>query len=157
MNDRTVTTRPPRIARSGIALLEVLLALGLFVGACGTIVGTMIISARTVHGMRISATAEDLAVTTLSEVQMGLLDAADTEPEPFEEPFEEYSWQIVTSQMGDVEVTASEMTTVEVVVTHDPTGREYRLAYLEPVPPAGGEYDHGNADYDDGGYAEGQP
>jgi hypothetical protein len=155
VNDTTPTTRRRNNGRGGIALLEVLLALGLFVGACGTIVGTMIISARTVQRMRVTATAENLAVTTLSEVQMGLLEAADTDAEPFEEPFEEYSWQIVTSQMGELTVTAAEMTCVEVVVTHDPTGQEYRLAFLKPVPPAeeyADEYDDG---YDD--YAEGQP
>ena len=115
----------------------------------------MIWSAKTVQGMRIVATAEDLAVTTLSEVQMGLLDAAETDPEYFEEPYEEYTWQIVTSPMDEV-ITEADMTRVEVLIVHEPTGREYRLTHLVPIPAEEDLYEEEYDGYEDG-YAEDLP
>src|SRR5687767_5719919 len=60
--------RLPRGEGVGAVLLEVLLALALFCGAAGVIMGSLTSSVRAVDRLRLEAQAADLAVTTLSEI-----------------------------------------------------------------------------------------
>ena len=46
--------------------------------------GSLTSSVRAVDRLRLEAQAADLAVTTLSEIEMGILDATDAGPEAFE-------------------------------------------------------------------------
>jgi type II secretory pathway pseudopilin PulG len=139
---RRRTAQPPR----GIALLEVLLSLALVTAATGIIVGTLISASKTVQRMETAAVCEDLAVTTLSEIRMGLIEPVDSEPEPFEEPFDLYFWQVTTAERLDV-ISAAGGTSITVTVTHEPSGAIYTLSHLlaaEDDEP----YDEG---YDEGG------
>jgi type II secretory pathway pseudopilin PulG len=145
VNERIATTR--RVGSRGIALLEVLIALALFTAATGTIVGVLISASRSVERMRTTAVCEDLAVTTLSEIRMGLIQPVDSQPEPFEQPFDMYYWELSTSEGLDV-LSASGGITVTVTVTHDPSGAFYTLSHIlaaEQEAP-GDEYNDGYGD-----------
>lgn len=134
-----------------MALLEVLLALALFTAATGTIVGVLISASRSVQRMETTAVCEDLAVTTLSEVRMGLIEPMDAGPELFEEPFGEYSWELTTAEGSLDVISAAAGTAVTVTVTHEPTGAIYTLSHMLADAPASGEDEY----YDEPAYDEG--
>ena len=82
------TTRPNARPRAchGAVLLEVVLALSLFVMTTSFVLTGLNASIRSVAQTRMEADAGDLAVTALSQVQMGLYEMVDTGPEAFDEP-----------------------------------------------------------------------
>jgi hypothetical protein len=83
------------------------------------------------------ALAADLAVTLLSEVQMGLYPVADQGPTEYQEPaLVGWSWEITAVPVE----TAPQMRQVTVVVTHTPPGASaptltHRLTQWLLVPP----------------------
>ena len=81
------------------------------------------------------AVADDLAVSLLSEMQLGLLEPVDDGPYDYEEPYEDWSWEIVTSDLDDVIVTEGPlMMRVELVIRHINGTCTRRLSYLVPGP-----------------------
>lgn len=123
--------RPRR--RRAVALLEVVLALSLFFGIAVTILGGLSVCMRSVTQVREDAYAEDLAITVLSEVQMGVLDALDAGPTPFEDPFADWTWQTAVATV-EATVPGLEMTQMEITVTNTTDGHSFRLYQLLPPP-----------------------
>jgi hypothetical protein len=123
-----------QIARAGrgVALLEVVLALALFFGVAVTILGGMSVCMRSVTQVREDAYAQDLAITVLSEVQMGVLDAVDAGPTPFEDPFADWTWQTAVATV-ETTVPGLEMTQIEITVRNTLDGYSFRL--FELLPP----------------------
>ena len=106
----------------GVILMEVILALALFMAAGAVVFGALSASANAVNDLRLQAQAADLAVTKLSEIQMGLLEAIDDGPNAFtEEGLEEWTWQIVTASMEDEPFAAAELKQVEIIIAHKPS------------------------------------
>lgn len=83
----------------GGGLLEVLMALVLVVGAFSVITGGLQSAVDSVERMRNSVHGQNLAVSLLSQIQMGLVEAEDVEGAYFEAPFEEWSYDIETEEM----------------------------------------------------------
>ncbi len=110
-------------ADRGALLLEVVLSLGIFVGAAAVCMGGLAASRSTVDRLRDEAVAADLAVTILSLVEMETIPAGPTGPEPFEAPFEEWTWELDSVVHG----------AREVVVRHENSKTVYRLAQLMRV------------------------
>jgi hypothetical protein len=110
----------------------VVLSVAIFVAVAA--VGLMSLSAcvRAVGRLQLEAEAADLAVTVLSEVQMGVLEATDTGPESFDPPQDDWTWQIVIQEL-DVARDVAPMRRVEVVIAHPGRGFVYRLAGLLPT------------------------
>lgn len=121
-----------RRSRRGIALLEVVLALAVFFGVAVTILGGLSVCLRSAQQVREEAVAADLAITVLSELQMGLLAVADTPATPFEDPFADWTWQTTVTPVEAV-VPGLEMTQVEIIVRSTLDGFTYRLYQLLPV------------------------
>jgi len=124
-------------------LLEVVLALALFFGAALVVLAGLNSSLRTAQRVRLEAEAADLAVTLLSEIQMGLVPPDDDGPNEYEyEGLADWTWEIVTQpfEEGLIEVALPEFLHVEIVIRHLPSGYTYRLAQLmssellEPPP-----------------------
>jgi hypothetical protein len=115
-----------------VALLEVVLALAVFFGVAVAILGGLSVCMRSATQVREEAQAADLAVTVLSEVQMGMLDAIDAGPTPFEDPFADWTWQTAAVPV-EAAVAGLEMTRIEIVVRNTLDGYQYRLYELTPV------------------------
>jgi type II secretory pathway pseudopilin PulG len=113
-------------------LLEVVLSVAIFVTVAA--VGLMSLSAcvRAVSRLKLEAQASDLAVTILSEVQMGVLDAVDFGPEPFDPPADEWTWQIAVVDQ-EIARDIAPMVQVEVIISNPSRGYVYRLAHLLPA------------------------
>jgi Tfp pilus assembly protein PilV len=124
----------------GIVLLEVVLALAIFVGVAMAVCGGLSVSVRSARFVREEAQATDLAVTILSEIQMGLVQAADAGPTPFEAPYADWTWQTVLTPGLPTGQEAADMPQVEVLVRNTPSGYAYHLYQLMPAgaaaPPA---------------------
>jgi hypothetical protein len=119
-----------RIGKCGAVLFEVLVALALFVGAAAIITTGLNASLNSVERLRLSAHAADLAISTLSDLQIGIKTVALSGPQPFEAPFERWTWEIVTAPVEIESTEASQFTRVEVVVRHDEPALAYRLSQL---------------------------
>ena len=121
--------------KSGAILLEVILALTLFVGAAAVISGALNASVDSVEKLRLNTHAVNLAVTVLSEIQLGVRPLEFTGPEPFEAPFDHWFWELMVS---NVEEPTSASTTedssnfihLEIIVRHDTSLVEYRLTEI---------------------------
>jgi len=84
----------------GSILLEVVLALALFVGAA-TVIGSGIqASVQAVHRLRLQMHASNLALSILSEIQMRARPAANAGPEACEAPFQDWLYRVVVEQEG---------------------------------------------------------
>lgn len=92
-------------------------------------------SIRAVFRLRRDIQATDLAVTLLSEIQMGLVEPADAGPEGYDEPLENWTWEIVTTVLEDQPVEEDVMQ-VEIIITHSSTGYQRRLVHWLPTDPA---------------------
>jgi hypothetical protein len=127
---RSAETPLHRQARCGAVLLEVILALVLF-AAAAAIIGAGIHSA--IHGVerqKLNAHAVNLAVSVLSEIQMGLRTVESVGPESFESPFDHWTWQLVLAPTETDAGEASDLTRVEVIVRHDEPVLVHRLTQV---------------------------
>lgn len=122
--------RGPAVARRGTILLEVIFAVTLFVSVALVVLQSMNSSVQAVGALRMEAQAADLAVTILSEMRMGMLQAIDTPAQNFQEPqWEDWTWKVATSGVSDV-ILGSQVKQVEVTITNTKTNYTYRLARL---------------------------
>jgi hypothetical protein len=127
----------------GGVLLEVLMALGLAVGAFSVITGGLQSAVDSVERMRNSVHSQNLAVSLLSQIQMGLVDAEDVEGINFEAPFGEWTYDIETEEVAAETIgfysgsarPVPEMLKVEVAI-HRPDGqvihRMGQFVFMEP-------------------------
>lgn len=131
-----------------VVLLEVVIALALFFGAAVVVLVGLNSSVVAARKLRLAARAADLAVTLLSELQMGQRPIEDASKAYEEEALADWTWEIITS---DVEDTwefedLQPMKRVEVIIAYPPRGFTYRLVRFFPPesneaeePPEGQE------------------
>lgn len=123
-----------RTRAGGAVLFEVILALVLFVAAATIVTSGFNASITSLDRLRLNAHAEGLAVSVLSEVQMGIRPLESLGPEPFEKPFEAWTWEVVVSAADTSE--RAPLRQVEIVIRQPEEETTYRLLQLLPVPPA---------------------
>lgn len=117
---------------SGAILLEVVIALAIFVAAAAVITVGMNAAVNSVERQRLNAHAVNLSVSVMSELHMGLRSYAPADPEPFEAPFTNWTWQVVTTPEASLEAETG-FQHVEVIVRHAQPPHVFRLAELAPV------------------------
>lgn len=123
-------------SRSGAVLLEVILALALFAFAAAVVSSSLHSAVERTARLHAQTHALDLAVSVLSEIQMGVRPLASAGPEPFEAPFEQWTWQVeVTPYSFDTEDTSG-LQLVAVVVRNEDGTAVQRLTQLVAPPPA---------------------
>ena len=108
----------------------------LVVATAATVLGSLNASIRAADTMIVESQATDLAVTLLSEIQLGVLPLASAPATPYDAPLEDWTWQVVVSpaeNMSDPLSTGPELQLVEVIVTHTGRGLTFRLAQLLPT------------------------
>ncbi len=129
-------------ARAGSVLLEVVLAIVLFAAAAAVIGMGLKASIDGAQRLRLSTHAGNLAVTVISELQMGLRSLADTGPEAFGPPFEGWVWEVEALPWGQgqaesaLATSAATLMRVEVIVRYEPEGFVHRLAQVIDVAAA---------------------
>lgn len=122
--------------RKGSVLLEVMLAIVLFAAAAAVIGIGLKASMDGAERLRMSTHAGNLAVTVVSELQMGIRSLADTGPEAFGPPFEGWVWEIAALPWMQTEDAGENLMQVEVTVRHEPTEFVHRFAQVMHVDAA---------------------
>lgn len=122
-------------SRRAAVLLEVLLALGLFVFAAAVVSSGLTTAVDRTLRLRAQTHALDLAVSVFSELEMGLRPVAAAGPEAFEAPFEQWTWEIavVPYTLGTEDRAGLQQVTVVVRSEAPPT--VHRLTGLLLPPP----------------------
>ncbi len=118
-------------------LLEVVLALVLLAAAAAIVGAGMGTSADAVERQRLNIHAANLAVSVLSELQLGLR-VPGQGPENFEAPFEHWSWEIELAPLESELGQGTKLSRAEVVVRHDDPAMVHRLAQVirtDALPP----------------------
>lgn len=123
-------------------LLEVIFAVALFSAAAAIVIGGLSACLRVNRDLRTESTAADLAVTLLSQIQMGTVPATDDGPAEYPEPQQDWSWQIVTADVDTQNPDAPPLTLVTILITRKgdddhPGGYTFTLAQQLPRDWAG--------------------
>lgn len=88
----------PRLRRGdGAALLEVLLALALFVAAAAVMTVALNASMASLGRQRLAMEAADLASSVLAEVQLGIRPLAAESKRPMDPPYQDWTWEVVVT------------------------------------------------------------
>lgn len=124
---------PPGAGCRGAVLLEVVLALVLFVFAATIITGALSSSVHEVDRLRLNAHASNLAVSILSEMQMGLLAVEATGEDAFDPPFDQWTWQTTVDALADSVGGKAPPQRVEVIVRHKSEPIVCRLTQFMPA------------------------
>lgn len=110
----------------GSILLEVVLALALFVAAATVLTSGVTASVQAVDRMRMENHAMDLAITLLSEMQMHARPVEAVSERDFEAPFQDWKYTIELHPI-ESDVMVETLNTAEVVVRHKREGVVVRL------------------------------
>jgi len=118
----------------GAVLLEVVLALVLVAGAAAVVGAGLSASIDRVERLKMNAHAADLAVSVMSELQMGSKVLSQEGPESFEAPFEGWTWE-AAGEVTDEKVRDTGRTKkVEVVIRHEDPAVVHRLCQVIRLP-----------------------
>ena len=124
----------PRSTMNGAVLLEVVLALVLIAAAAAVIGGGLSVSIDRVERLKLNAHAADLAVSVMSELQMGSKVLSEEGVEIFETPFENWTWE-AQAEVTDENVRDTGHTKkVEVIIRHEDPIVVYRLCQVIRFP-----------------------
>ena len=130
---RLLRITPPR-GTNGAVLLEVVLALVLIAAAAAVIGGGLSTSMDRVERLKLNAHAADLAVSVMSELQMGSKALSEEGAETFEAPFENWTWE-AAAEVTDEKVRDTGRTKkVEVIIRHEDPAVVYRLCQVIRFP-----------------------
>ncbi len=123
MNRAHRTTR----RTAGVVLLEVVLSLTLLVAAVTTVAGALTRCHASANRLDLRGRTIDLAVTLRSEVMLGVIEPAQTDPVAYEdEALADWTWQLDVETLDEIDRTVRVVGTVR----HEPTGIRSRLAWL---------------------------
>ena len=123
-------------ARRGAALLEVLIALALFVAAAAVVTGALNSSLESLERQRLGTHAVNLASSVMAEIQLGIRVPGGEGRRPFDAPFQDWTWEASLLPVEDaIGVTGATRATagstrVEVVVRHKTAPVVQRLAQV---------------------------
>lgn len=118
--------------QAGSVLLEVVLALALFIGAATVISAGISSSVEAVHRVRLQTHAANLAISLLAELQMGARPLSAAGPDSFEEPFKEWLYRVNLTP-GETVMESGLTRPVEVIVWHTGENVVYRITQLFPA------------------------
>ena len=126
----TLSGPNPGRESSGAILFEVVLALALFVFAAAVISGGFSTALMSVDRMRAELDASNLAISTLTEIELNLKPMVTSPPAQFEPPLEKWTWEVeVTEPSEDLDMGGG-LTLVEVIVRNEEKEKETRFARM---------------------------
>ena len=130
---RTKLRRIPLCPEAGAALLEVVLALALFVAAASIVTSGMNASSENLERQRLATHALNLACSSIAEVQLGIRPMVESGVQPFEVPWEDWTWQLLVQPIETELGESGGLVRVEAVVRHKPTSVVRRLVQWIPA------------------------
>ena len=107
-------------------LLEVLLALVLFVGAAAIITASMNASLEGLDRLKLNTHAGNLAASVLAELQLGIRTADVSGEQAFEKPFEEWTCEMTRTGVENEGGEASGLSQIEVIIRRKNPDLVYR-------------------------------
>jgi hypothetical protein len=113
--------------QSGAVLLEVILALVLFVGAATVLTSGLSSSLDSVERLRLNTHAADYGVSVLSELQLGIKTLTVAGPQPFDPPQEGWTWEALAAPAESESDGASPFQRIEVIIRHEDPAMVWRL------------------------------
>ena len=126
-----IALRPSRSRGcAGAVLLEVVLALVLFVAAATILTSGMSSSLDSLERLRLGTHAADLAVSVLSELQMGVKSLGLSGPQPFDPVLEGWTWELTSTPLQAESDQATPFKKIEVIIRHDDPALVYRLGQV---------------------------
>lgn len=120
--------------RRGTALLEVILALALFVTAAAIVTSGMNASADNLDRQRLNTHAANLAATALAEIQLGIRSTVEAGEQPFAAPFDQWTAELSVTPAETETGEASGLLRVEVIIRHKESTLVRRLAQVIRIP-----------------------
>jgi hypothetical protein len=129
--------RSPRCAgnRRAIALLEVVLAIAIFFALSAAVLSGLDACVRSAKNMKLSARASNLAITVMSEVQVGALPVSDAGPNAFDDPLlADWTWEVGVTPIQNLNNPALDLSRVEVVIRNTVEGYTRRSYGVMPAP-----------------------
>jgi type II secretory pathway pseudopilin PulG len=126
-------------SESGAVLLEVVLALSLFVFAAAIISSSLNTAVERNQRLHAQTHALNLAASVLAEIHLGLRAPQPAGPEPFETPFADWTWQILATPYAFAAGDASALQQVTVIVRQQsgPTVQRLTEILALPTPDSG--------------------
>jgi len=123
--------------RGGAALMEVLLALALFVAAAAVVTSALNASLESLERQRLGVHGLQLAASVIAEMQLGIRPLAAEARRPLAAPFEDWSCEIVAglASMDGLETAGPRQ--VEVIVRHEHPPLVQRLSLAISPGPTG--------------------
>ena len=121
-------SRQGRARRQAAVLLEVLLALGLFVAAAAVATTALNASIESLRRQQLATQALNHAASILAELQIGARPLASASKRPLDPPFQEWSCEVELTPTDSAEGTATGLVRAEVVVRHQTEPIVRRLA-----------------------------
>jgi type II secretory pathway pseudopilin PulG len=120
----------PRQSRTGAALLEVIIALALFVATAAVVTSALSSALDSLERQRLNTHATNLAASVLAELQLGIRQTGSTGVQAFEPPFEQWTWEAALSSSDTETGETSGLTRVEVIIRHKDSAIVRRLAQV---------------------------
>lgn len=118
------------VSAAGAVLLEVVLALTLFVAAAAVLGMALSSAIDGVERQRLNTHAANLAVTVLSEIQLGIRTSGEGGAVPFAAPFKSWTVEVLQTPVENELGESSSAVLVEVVVRHADPPVTHRLAQI---------------------------
>lgn len=131
------TASPGKHSQQGAVLLEVVLALTLFAFAAGILSSSLNSAVQRTLRLHDQTHALDLAASVLAELELGIRTPQNSGPEPFESPFESWTWQIESTPSTFGTGDLSPLAQVTVIIRHTTSSTVQRLTgILPPTAPS---------------------
>lgn len=130
MRVRNQQVKRARSLRAGTVLLEVVLALVLFVAAAAIITSAINSALDSTERQRLHLHASNLAATALAEIQLGIRSIEQTAAADMEAPFTNWTCEVIIGSDGQELSLGSTLSLVEVVIRHKESELVYRQAQL---------------------------
>ena len=121
-------SKRPRHPLAGAALLEVIIALALFVAMAAVMTSALSSSLDSLDRQRLNTHATNLASSILAELELGVRSTESSGPQPVGFPYEDWTWEAAITGTETETGEASGLTRVEVIVRHKSSPIVRRLA-----------------------------
>lgn len=119
-----------RMLVRGAALLEVIIALALFVATAAVVTSALSSSLDSLDRQRLNTHAANLAASVLAELQLGIRSAGGTGPQMLEAPYQDWTWEASIAPAETETGEGGGLSRVEVVIRHKEKPVVRRLAQV---------------------------
>ncbi len=111
-------------------LLEVLLALILFVAAAAVVTTAFNASMASLERQKMGSRALNIAASVLAEIQLGIRPASADSPRPLESPAQDWTYETALTPTETIGGGVTGLTRIEVVIRHQKSPTVQRMAQV---------------------------